>query len=110
LTIERGAYVRNEWKKTQATIVSSLEYRSAGAVLINSVDFTYEVDGGYYYGKFTTFGSFEKGQVVSLFYDPTNPERNNLQRREQILRWLYVVFFTLVAALVIYGFVRPHTK
>ena len=105
-----GEVMRNDWKKTEAMIVSSTTYRGTGYVPIDSVDFAYKVDGSYYYGRFTTFGSYRKGQILPLYYDPGNPEHNNYWRRERLFKLFCVVFFTLLGLFAVYRFLHPNAK
>lgn len=53
---------------------------------------------------------YEQGQKLNIFYDPEEPECNNLSQRELMKKWGYAFFFTTLAILAIYLFLRPGKK
>jgi hypothetical protein len=98
--------VKDGWQKTNATVASFLRYQTKIGPMYEVV-FTYKVDGSWLGGTFTTMHPYREGDTLPLFYDPKNPERNNLARREGILRWVYIAFFVLMGALAVYLFYSP---
>jgi Protein of unknown function (DUF3592) len=69
--------MHKNWKDTDGTVESVEEYRTRSGTQC-SVIFSYRVDGKWYGGTFTTVGSYCKDDRISVRYDPSKPDRNNL--------------------------------
>ena len=98
-----------DWRETEGTVASVARYESKG-VPIYEVVFTYKVEGSWYGGTFTTLAPHFKGDALAVRYDPSNPEKNNFLKREGIMRWVYIVFFTLLGIMAVYLFMQPKVK
>ncbi len=92
---------RRDWVQTDGAV---------GSVIVSdgkhgksySVVFTYKVDGHYYGGTFTSYSeTYREGDWISVKYDPSNPERNDLVLKETIKHW---IIGAVVVAVVI-GFI-----
>jgi hypothetical protein len=79
--------VDENWKDTDGT-VADVEERYSRSGVYYSVVFTYKVDGEWYGGTFTTSESYRKGDALTVLFDPSKPDRNNLVRRETIQHWI----------------------
>ena len=97
------------WIDTDGTVSSVVPYEARG-VTFYSVVFTYKVDGHYYGGTYTTPELYREGDSLPLSYDPRDPDRNNLVRREGMLRWFYVIFFILLGIMAIWLFMQPKAR
>ena len=53
-----------------------------------TVVFTYEVDGHWCGGTFTTSDEYRAGDSVAVRYDPKNPDYNDLAQGEGRKRWV----------------------
>jgi len=104
-----GADLKKGWQETKGT-VSSVQEFSTRVGRGYSVVFTYKADGSWYGGTFSTMSFYQQGESLPVFYDPTDPENNNFQRREGIMRWVYIVFFTLLGVVAIYLMLHPEVK
>jgi hypothetical protein len=79
--------VHKDWKEVDGTVSSVEEYQTRYGTEY-SVVFMYKVDGGYYAGTFTTSEAYRKDDSISVLYDPSNPDRNNLAEQETIRHWI----------------------
>ena len=105
----RVQFMPTNWKATDAVVANSIEsHTKAGNVY--SVVFTYVVDGSYYGGTFTTMQRYADGETFAIQYDPENPERNDVVRRDRIRNWLYALFFVGLAVMAVYLFLQPKSK
>jgi hypothetical protein len=99
--------VRSDWKETDATIASFIVYQTKVGPLYEVV-FTYKVDGGWFGGTFTTTKAYRKGDTLPVFYDPKNPDRNNLVRRAGMIRWISIAACVLLVIMAIYLILHPE--
>jgi Protein of unknown function (DUF3592) len=97
------------WVETEGTVSSVQSYQARG-VTFYTVVFTYKVDGHYCGGTYTTTEEYREGDSLPLSYDPKDPDRNNLVRREGMLHWFYVVFFVFLGIMAIWLFLQPKAK
>jgi hypothetical protein len=97
--------VHKDWKETDGTIASVEERLQTRNGPYYSVVFTYKVDDGYYSGTFTTGESYRTDDTITVLYDPTNPERNNLVERERIWHWA-IAAIIFVGAILFFFFGR----
>ncbi|HEY5331014.1 MAG TPA: DUF3592 domain-containing protein [Acidobacteriaceae bacterium] len=72
------------------------------------VVFTYEVDGHWCGGTFTTFEEYRKGDSVAVRYDPKNPDYNDLTQEESRTNWIVAAMVTAVALLSLWAWVALH--
>jgi hypothetical protein len=93
--------MHKDWKDTDDTIASAEPYQTRYGTEY-SVAFTYKVDGEWYGGTFTTSESYRKDDVITVLYDPANPERNNLVQREKARRWIIGSLIAAVALFILY--------
>lgn len=102
--------MRDHWRETEATVTSVVEQRVTGYGTTYEVVFTYKVDGRFYATTICTFKSHFKGEKIQICYDPADPDRNNLARREKLKKWGYAAFFTALAAWVLYLYLHRGIK
>jgi hypothetical protein len=104
-----GGMRRRDWVEVEGTVASAMAFQTkAGSGY--TVVFTYKVDGHFYGGTFTTMRLYFKGDRISVKYDPSDPDRNNLVGREQMMNWFYAVFFVLLGLWAVYLFLQPKVK
>ncbi len=97
------------WLMTEGTVASVAVHQNRNSEWFTVV-FTYKVDGGWYGGTFTSFTSYDVGEILDVEYDPQRPEINNFTRRERLLHWFYVAFFLALGVLALYLFLQPKTR
>ena len=102
--------MRKGWKQAEATIASVQRHTGADSAYSYEVVFTFKVDGGYYGGTFTVWKEPCVGDNISLWYDPADPDRNNLVQREKLMNWVYAVFFLAFCIWFIYSVMHSQTS
>jgi hypothetical protein len=94
--------MHKDWKDTDGTVASVEEFQTRGGSQYRVV-FTYEVDGHWCGGTFTTTDAYQKGDTLPVLYDPANPDRNNLAERETIRHWIIGTVIGLAAIFLLYA-------
>jgi hypothetical protein len=80
---------QNKWVQTTAAVFScgwqntpaqAFIFRNPADLLSGNylVVFSYTIDGHYYSGEFTSSKEYQEGETIDIFYNPENPEQNNL--------------------------------
>jgi len=100
---------KTDWVETEGRVWSTVAFQTKG-LQGHTVTFSYEVDGHYCSGTFTTFTPYREGDTIKVKYDPANPDRNNLTDREHKLNWFYAVFFIAMGILAVYLFLQPKAN
>lgn len=94
--------MHKNWKDADGTVASVEEFQTRGGPQYRVV-FTYEVDGHWCGGTFTTTDAYQKGDTLSVLYDPADPDRNNLAERETIRHWIIGAALGLAALFLLYA-------
>ena len=76
-----------DWKDADGT-AASVERVDGRSGPTYTVVFTYEVDGHWCGGTFTTSDEYRKGDSVAVRYDPKNPDYNDLTQEETRKHWI----------------------
>jgi len=97
------------WIEIDGTVFSAIPYQARGLTFY-SVTFSYKVGDHFYSGTYMTRRGYRQGDSLPLSYDPRDPDRNSLVRREGMMRWFYVVFFVLLGIMAIWLFLHPDVK
>jgi Protein of unknown function (DUF3592) len=74
------------------------------------VVFTFEVDGGYYGGSYTAWKEPYVGEKIPVWYDPADPDRNDLVQKEMLMKWVYTVLFLVFGSWIIYSAIHSQTR
>jgi hypothetical protein len=82
--------------------VAGVEERQTRNGRYYSVVFTYKVDGEWYSGTYTDYGSVRVGDSIPVRYDPKNPEHNDLVDKEKRLHWYIVIGVVVVIGIIIF--------
>jgi hypothetical protein len=103
-----------DWQYTDGTVsnVITTEYaqnRYTEPAVDYLITFAYEVDGHFYGGEFHTSEKYVEGKTITVGYDPTNPEKNDLVKSETS-NFLWVTFMWItrisIPAVLIYFLIR----
>ena len=96
-----------DWKDADGTAATVTRVDGRGGP-IYTVVFTYEVDGHWCGGTFTTFEEYRKGDAVAVRYDPKNPDYNDLAQEESRTNWIVAGMVTAVVLLSVLAWVALH--
>lgn len=94
-----------DWKDTDGTVASVDEHQTRSGKSY-SVVFTYKVDDEWYGGTFTTGESYSKDDTLTVLYDPSKPERNNLVEQEKIRHWILGAVILVVAMVILFAVIH----
>jgi hypothetical protein len=102
--------VQSDWIETEATIASI--YKNPGPDgETYSVVFTYKVGDSYFGGTFTPMdGRHYVGENIPVWYDPADPGRNNLVKREKLMKWVYAALAIALGLYFIYLALHSQTR
>jgi len=75
-----------DWKDTDGTVATVDRVDGRGGPTYTVV-FTYEVDGHWCGGTFTSGDEYKVGDSVAVRYDPKDPDRNDLSLKEERKQW-----------------------
>ncbi len=78
---------KTDWKDADGT-VATVERADGRGGPIYTVVFTYQVDGHWCGGTFTTGDEYKVGDSVAVRYDPKHPDRNDLSVQESRKKWM----------------------
>jgi hypothetical protein len=101
--------MRADWTETEATVASVVKLQNSRTITYEAV-ITYTVDGSYFATTVCGWKFYAQGQKLKIFYDPGNPDRNNLSQRERLKKLVYVIFFAALGILAVYLFLHPDKK
>jgi hypothetical protein len=89
-----------DWKAIDGTVatVEVVQERNRPSY---TVVFTYEVDGHWCAGTFTTYEKYQVGDTLPVRYDPNDPDRNDLSVEEKKKQWIIGGLVVLVAVIFI---------
>ena len=87
------------WVVTKGTVERVDEYPTPEGTQY-SIVFSYEVDGKSYSGTYESIRSQDRDDVISVLYDPNNPESNNLVQMANAIERIRVWGLRLVVAFV----------
>jgi Protein of unknown function (DUF3592) len=96
---KESAVAKTDWIETKGVIASVerqflLDYgRQPSWVVV----FTYKADGHYYSGTLNNY-SYDAplvGETLTLRYDPSNPDRNDLVEKNKRAKWIGAGIFVL---------------
>ena len=93
---------RTDWKDIDGTVASVERVDGRGGPTFTVV-FTYEVEGHWCGGTFTTSDEYRKGDSVSVRYDPRDPDRNDLSVKEGRKKWILWGIAIIVALLFLWA-------
>ncbi len=91
---------KTDWKDIDGT-VASVEVQQGRYGISYTVVFTYEVDGHWCGGTFTSNDAYQVGDSVAVRYDPKDPDRNDLDVKEQHKRWWIGIFIAVMVLLLL---------
>jgi hypothetical protein len=98
-----------DWRETEATVSSVVKQQNSRTITYEAV-ITYKVDGGYFATTVCGWKYYAEGQKLKIFYDPANPDRNNLSQRDRLKKLGYLLSFAALGVLAIYLFLHPDKK
>ena len=101
---------RKDWKQAEATIASVQTHTGPDSEYYYEVVFTFQLDGAYYGGTFTAWKEPSVGDRISVWYDPANPDRNNLVQRVKLLKWAYAFLFLAFGLWFLYSAMHSRTQ
>jgi hypothetical protein len=95
---------KTDWKDIDGTVASVTEIPSRGGT-IYEVIFTYEVDGHWCGGTYSSYEAYRKGDTIAVRYDPRDPDRNDLSEKQEHQRWIFIAIAVVVVVAGILFFV-----
>ncbi len=96
---------KNDWKDAVGTVSNIMVVGPQGrGGVFYSITFSYQVDGSYYSGEFTseTSEGYTEGGSLPLKYNPAKPEQNNLDGNGKSSVWMSWAITVVGSAWLLY--------
>jgi hypothetical protein len=100
-----------DWLYADGTVSNVMQVSALGkGSELYAITFTYQVDGHYFGGEFkaATGHGYSEGDSITVGYNPSNPEQNDLDNKGAWMWWYHVASCIAIAAAVIFGIHGCH--